>query len=178
MRETIRHGDVGEAAQWSAAVLGTGLERTPNHTGFAVPDRFLIGYLGELATAQWLDRIGAYYRHNVDLRGRTAAPEFVVELDGAPAYLEVKTAGRDKWRRLFVPTAQRLDAHVYVAACVVNRAPWQVELVGWLPRDDVATLPLQTFPQGCPARAADYGALHRLDALAARLGRRRVVKKP
>lgn len=161
--------DVRAARQWADTIMATDTMLTPNYTGISTPDRFFIGYLGELAVAAFLQMNDCRHRHRVDTRGRSCDSEFVVwRRDGRPAKLEVKCASSPMHTRLMMPAAQRLDGDVYVGCRLEHSSAEgaEVSVHGWLTRAEVRALPVRTFATySTPTRHAMLDRLRPLASL-------------
>lgn len=154
------------ARAWDAKVMEN-LRATPNYTGIEVDHRFFKGYLGELATSDLFAACGALFVHHVRLDGRSAGPEFDVEIDGEARSVEVKTAGEAWYRYYMQPVDQRVEAYLAIGAKLLE--PRLVGLMGWLLHDEVMLLPIGDFGHG-PTRYKEHGAMRDIADLVARLG--------
>jgi len=166
-------GDWLQAREWAAKVLDTGLEATPNYTGLAAPERFVTGYIGEIAVRKWLDWIDAAYSYRVTLNGRHNASEFLVRLPGRTAQLEVKTAAHPKALHFMMPEAQPVDADYFIGTHIVD--PGCVVLWGWLAREDVEALPVRDFGHNVPTRHRPFTTLRPLQDFGMQIGKRTTV---
>lgn len=143
------------ASVWQDAILSADLESRPNYTGLHRPNRFLIGYLGELAVARLLEQWGVIYVHRVNLTGKTSASEFLARMVGRNVSLEVKTAGDPTHQRLMFPAAQHdHSADFLIAARVEALEPFQadVSVWGYLTGEQAHSLPVGEFGLGVATR--------------------------
>lgn len=166
-------GDVHAAQEWADEIASSALFETPNYTGLSRPDRFLIGYLGELAVARLLERFGKLHVHRIALNGKSADTELLVRERSSWARLEVKTAGKRSYARLMFPAAQHDKSADYVVA---TRIDWRtndgagVEIMGWLPGERAHALPVSTFGEhGIATRSIEFERLFGVHQLLLRL---------
>lgn len=170
---SLSEADVGIARRWSDEVEAV-LPRAPNHTGIVRPDRYMLGYLGEIAFARWLDGTRRVYQHRVELTGRTSrVPEFRAWEQGADITIDVKTWLRRGQRNgsMLVSVRQELDADLYVCACIDDIESGLVELPGWAERAEVAAAPAHDYGYG-PSRSIPLTNLRPMSALLRRLDAR------
>lgn len=141
-------GDVLLAHQWDAAIKATGLEDRDNYTGSIRPDRYFVGYLGEIAVAKMFDAFGIGYVHRVTLTGKSSQSEFMVsEASGGRVQIEVKTAGEPTHRELMYPSKQHDKKAAYLVGARIERSgPFHtdVSVLGWITREQADALPVST----------------------------------
>jgi hypothetical protein len=172
----LDEADAALAAQWATAVSSSGIAARENYTGISAPNRYLVGYIGELAFAAWLSSMRILHRHRVALHGASEAPEFVVWRSGKACTVDVKTGRGERVSRLMMPAAQKHDATLYVAAHVLTEATSVVELAGWISADDLERRPIGDFGYG-PTRWCPFSELRSMRELLNELDYCRVVKE-
>jgi len=135
------------ASKWNEEVLSR-LKKTPNYTGLSIPDRFLIGYLGEIAVAELFSKNKVNYEHHIYLTGRSEKAEMIVWKDGVSKTLEVKTASKISYTRFMMPASQWDSSDLYIGVRIespLNQETCQVNIMGWLTQDDVSKLSIGQF---------------------------------
>lgn len=162
------------ARSWSNLILRADrMRNTPNYTGLSMPDRYYIGFLGELAFAQWLDGHHVPYTHRVCLSGQSSANEFSIDSrDAGTMSVEIKTGSVATHRHFMYPAAQTNKCgDVNVGARVeMNAVDGAIlRLMGWLNRSEAEHLPVRELR--VRTRSTTYENMRAMPALLERLSR-------
>lgn len=145
------------ARQLATQIEGTGLFKTPNYTGLARDDRFVIGYAGEWVFREWLTQNNVKHDYRVKTDGRSQRSEFIVWREGQPKAVEVKTASKAHYRKLMWPAAQAMDWAAVVGVRISGNLG---EVMGWLQRQDIESrTSIMPGVDGVPTRQVDYEEL-------------------
>jgi hypothetical protein len=122
---------------WSDTILKN-LPDCPNYTGIEPPDRYYLGFLGEITFRDALWYHGKRWHYQARLDGRPDQTDLTVWMRGVRKQLNVKTASKEFHRHLMVPDAQfrRYTQDYYVAARLIDNHG-AVVFEGWLKHADL-----------------------------------------
>jgi hypothetical protein len=121
------------AEEWSRRIFATGLNNRRNYSGFEKPERYIIGYIGELAFKDKLTERGKRFEFRPRLDGHSdrTGYDFIVWSYGMPLTINVKTAGESFHKLLSIPVCMfnRYRADIYVAGHLCDN---NCHMRGWV----------------------------------------------
>ena len=124
---------------WSNKILATGLQRVPNYTGLHQPDRFYIGYIGEITFRNVLWYYGKRFRFAARLDGHPDEADVIAWILDEPCSLNIKTSDQQHHRHLMIPVAQFVKRRQDYYICANLREYHDmVTFKGWLTHDEVS----------------------------------------
>lgn len=157
------------AREWSDRCLAA-VEGRPNYTGVSAPDRYYIGYRGEIAAYDWLRSRGVKVQHVVRTNGRSERPELIVDVPSGQIDVEVKTSGRCYHQQCRMPAVQKTDFNVLIGVRLMDDE--RARIMGWLGSADVAKhMRFVEDEYGTVWRTVDYGSMRDPDDLIRMLNR-------
>lgn len=176
MRVEFDEEMVAEARRLEARVKKTRTLQGRHPDGLEEPDRYFIGYLGELAFARLLTEAGRWFKWAPRTDGKADNGDFTVSHRGVSWCLDVKTASKPHYTRLMMPKTQleRVGraVDIYVAARVLRpilggpiREGSEVEFHGWVCRHDFLRNAEVYEGRGVPTYSMPFVALHPMTAL-------------
>jgi hypothetical protein len=162
-----------EQARFLAALVAKTrtLRQTTNYTGLTRPDRYVHGYLGDLAFESVLKDHGIRYQAHRRTDGQSDRADFTVWKRGRPFDVDVKTAAQAHYRRIMFPDAQwvRKQVDLYVGARLEGH---HVAILGFASRSDAVNWDVSTFGNhDVPTRSAPFSELRPIGEMLAHLDR-------
>lgn len=152
------------ASMLAAEVATTATMQKKNYTGLSEVDRYLYGYLGEMAVEAAMIDSGVVHTYHPTADGLPDRGDFVVRYGRSELSLDVKTASKEYHRRLMMPEKQFRRHHrdLYVAARVTSET---VEIHGFVTRKKAEMLPVGDFGRGVRTVFIDLLALRPIEEL-------------
>jgi len=110
-----------KAREMEAEVLKN-LKETPNYTGFSIPDRFYVGFMGELIFESFLKDNNKKYTYTVKLDGNSQGGDFIISAH-RELQAEVKASAHPNARNIMIPEAQfnHRTFDLYIGIKISNR---------------------------------------------------------
>lgn len=141
-----------------------------NYTRLYADDRFYYGYLGELATCEYLSRIGRRIDYTLQIKGGPDDGDFHFHMDHGNVWkADVKTATKHFHRNMMMPQAQayRHQYDIYIGAQLLSgdhAAVW-----GWCFLNDFKVNDRGFDASKVPTLYHPLGSLHPMSELVERL---------
>jgi hypothetical protein len=147
--------------EWLNEKVKKNLKPVPNYTGLHAPDRFLIGYKGELAVYNYLKSIGVHNKLGLNWTvcadGNSQPSEITVKSN---IRVEVKTSGKAYYTQLLVAEQQRMDFDYIFATRLLDES--NVEVLGFLPKHEFLSM-AETVTYRLRNKAVNFAQLRKPD---------------